>query len=425
MLENQFIHFTEALPAGCGTPMPINRNHASVFYIPRYRTTAVPRVDMIGDSGEIVKANVANITPLGTAESGLNNNYCIASLKDLIAINEANEYIGKNRCFRLRVVDIDTSVPEVDSEDDFDLQITLKQTGVILLKEASYHPGNYTINFYEGLRNVQISYIPPIGKNPVVPTNVLVDLRVVDSNGNVIFDSGAIDIDYLQQELPVQFTMASETDIEVYLGIRRLDSYPIERVKSCYVALTDTITVQSSSTYVETIKGYSNMLVYTGTKDKQSDAYGELINDYSVVKCLCNEDAFGLPYSQHVIPASIPPSQWPASYINGILPLRLYAPQFTQEEETYEKANGEVVTLYAKYHRELEGVTEYLPESVHQKIVAALACDEVYINGVRVIKSDKYNIDWENYDLDCDGVTKLARATFKVRENTNQRNSNY
>lgn len=149
---------------------------------------------------------------------------------------------------------------------------------------------------------------------------------------------------------------------------------------------------------------YSQPLVKVNPKDVQMVRL-----EYS-----CDEDAFGFPFrSAGGVYASQP------------VPLNLYAPQNSQEDKTYVKANGKVVTLYAKYFKEWEVETDYLSEEMHDKIVAALSCDEVFINGKRVTKSDNYQVDWENYDLDCDGVTKLARATFKVRENTNQRNSNY
>lgn len=149
---------------------------------------------------------------------------------------------------------------------------------------------------------------------------------------------------------------------------------------------------------------YSQPLVKVSPKDVQM-----VLLRYS-----CDEDTFGFPFrSAGGVYASQP------------VPLNLYAPQNSQDDKTYVKANGKVVTLYAKYFKEWEVETDYLSEEMHDKIVAALSCDEVFINGKRVTKSDNYQVDWENYDLDCDGVTKLARATFKVRENTNQRNSNY
>lgn len=140
---------------------------------------------------------------------------------------------------------------------------------------------------------------------------------------------------------------------------------------------------------------------------------------FSAIEYRCYEDALGFPFAtveeqmQQYCPASI------------LLPIRLHSPQNVQEDKTYVKANGEVVTLYAKYYKEWEGETEYLSEEIHDKIVAALSCDEVYIDGKRVTKTDNYKVDWDNYDLDCDGTTKLAKATFKVREHIANRNSNY
>jgi len=132
------------------------------------------------------------------------------------------------------------------------------------------------------------------------------------------------------------------------------------------------------------------------------------------VKYRCDEDAFGFPFGSN-----------PGKYAVISLPIRMHSPQNTQDDKTYEKRDGTIVTLYAKYYKEWECVTEFLSEAMHDKIVAALACDEVYFDGKRVTKSDKYSVDWENYDLDCDGETKLAKATFKVRENITHRNSNF
>lgn len=136
--------------------------------------------------------------------------------------------------------------------------------------------------------------------------------------------------------------------------------------------------------------------------------------DFRYVRYSCNEDALGFPF----LSAG-------GTYVTMWLPIKMQNPQAVQDDKTYVKANGEVVTLYAKYYKEWECETEFLTEVMHDKIIAALSCDVLYINGTRVTKTDSYKIDWENYDLDCDGVTKLAKATFKVRANVTQRNSNY
>lgn len=155
-----------------------------------------------------------------------------------------------------------------------------------------------------------------------------------------------------------------------------------------------------TTTGVDTYR-YSNPIILAPDND-----------GFSNIRYRCDNEAFGFPFSG-------------AEYVSMYLYLRLHSPQYVQEDKTYVKANGQVVTLYAQYYKEWEGETEYLPQEMHDKIVAALSCDEVYIDNKRVTKSDNYQVDWENYDLDCDGVTKLAKATFKVRENITQRNSNY
>ncbi|MBR3647119.1 MAG: hypothetical protein IKN59_01850 [Paludibacteraceae bacterium] len=149
---------------------------------------------------------------------------------------------------------------------------------------------------------------------------------------------------------------------------------------------------------------YSNLLHIVDNAD----------GDYALLKYKCDEDAFDFPF--HTAGDV---------FIRTYLPILLQNPQNVQDDKTYAKANGEVVTLYAKYYKEWEGETEYIPEDWHDKIVAALSCDEVYIDGKRVTKSDNYSVDWANKTTACDGKTKIARATFKVRENVTQRNSNY
>lgn len=141
--------------------------------------------------------------------------------------------------------------------------------------------------------------------------------------------------------------------------------------------------------------------------------------DLVIFEYYCHEDAFGFPFK------TVSDDLQQYCHACVILPIRMAKPQPIQDDKTYVKADGSVVTLYAKYYKEWECETEFLSEAMHDKIIAALSCDEVWINGTRVTKTDSYKIDWENYDLDCDGVTKLAKATFKVRANVTQRNSNY
>lgn len=134
-------------------------------------------------------------------------------------------------------------------------------------------------------------------------------------------------------------------------------------------------------------------------------------SDYSNVTYKCNHEAFGFPFSEN-------------TGIRIMLPILLKNPQYKQEDKVYTKRNGEQVVLFANITKEYEGETDYIPMEWHEKILMALSCDEVYINGERVTKSNTYEIDHDNYTYSDCGI-KLMRATFKMTTNVTQRNSNY
>lgn len=155
----------------------------------------------------------------------------------------------------------------------------------------------------------------------------------------------------------------------------------------------------------ETNKGdmvveYSNLLL-------KADDDAQL----SMLKYLCNEPAFDFPFAN-------------GAYVSQALPILLSKPQYNQEDKIYTKRDGEQIVLHSSITKEYEGETDYIPMEWHEKILIALACDEVYINGERVTKNGSYEINHDNYThTDC-GI-KLMRATFKMTTNVTQRNSNY
>lgn len=152
------------------------------------------------------------------------------------------------------------------------------------------------------------------------------------------------------------------------------------------------------------ILAYSNLLRYVTNED----GYLSKITYY------CNEEQFGFPFTKF---------NRTKSYMQLALPIRISKPQYKQTDKIYENRNGEQIVLYATINKEYEGETDYIPEEWHEKIVTALSCDEVYINGERVTKSDSYEIDQDNYTYSDCGI-RLTRATFKVKTNVTQRNSN-
>lgn len=146
---------------------------------------------------------------------------------------------------------------------------------------------------------------------------------------------------------------------------------------------------------------YSNIL-------RREDANKQL----SVIEYCCKEPAFGFPFSGR------------KRFVQQLMPINLHSPQYKQEDKVYTKLNGEQIVLYANITKEYEGETDYIPMEWHEKILIALSCDYVYINGERVTKSGNYEIDHDNCTYSDCGI-KLMRATFKVTTNVTQRNSNY
>lgn len=178
--------------------------------------------------------------------------------------------------------------------------------------------------------------------------------------------------------------------IDIFLGVTPHPSTPQDNT-CCYIHIED---VRSQ------INSYSNMLVFMNDTD-----------GLSKVSYRCDADAFGFPFSL----SNAPIVSW--------LPINLKNPQLKQEDKTYVKRTGEVVVLMAKYYKEWDAESEYISEDMHDKIVSALSCDYVYINDVRMTKSDSYEIDWENKIKKACGQ-KLAKATWKMRANIMERNSN-
>lgn len=144
-------------------------------------------------------------------------------------------------------------------------------------------------------------------------------------------------------------------------------------------------------------------------------------NELSTISYFCNEEQFGIPFTNYL---SMITHGIKRGAVNQTIPILLTNPQFAQKDKIYEKLNGEQVVLFSSITKEYECETDYIPEEWHERIMIALACDEVYINGERVTKSENYDIDHEHCTMSDCGV-RLTRATFKVKTNITQRNSNY
>lgn len=90
------------------------------------------------------------------------------------------------------------------------------------------------------------------------------------------------------------------------------------------------------------------------------------------------------------------------SFNNRIrLPFKLHKPQFLEEAERYRKANGVTVTLSVVVRKVYEGLTDSIPEKLHERLKIALAHDHVEVEGdkyVGVIAQDgDYQIEWQDF----------------------------
>lgn len=89
------------------------------------------------------------------------------------------------------------------------------------------------------------------------------------------------------------------------------------------------------------------------------------------------------------------------SFKNRIrLPFLLRNPQFPQERNVFTKANGEIVTLFVRVSKTYEGITDWLPEALHERLVMAFAHDTVTVEGRvyvgNVSLSGNYEIEYNN-----------------------------
>lgn len=125
----------------------------------------------------------------------------------------------------------------------------------------------------------------------------------------------------------------------------------------------------------------------------------------------CETPTFDIPFAPNK-----PVRMW--------LPVYIGKPEYKQKDDIYVKSSGERVVMSATIEKEYPCETNFITESWHDQMVIALSCDKVWINGVRLTKSDNYDPDWDNFKrTDCGD--KMCRATWKMIANLTKRNSNF
>ena len=406
MYENQFIQFTQAIdPLDACIPLPVVFGGDGIaFFVPTDNEKAeFTLVDAEGNPFTM------NGTPLTQRFRSLAGNYAEKMFADdnsalpvvmgneIFLASKAREYVAPNECFRIKIHDnaIVASVASVAYAVD-----ASTITGGVPVTKTIDIAGLTNKTFAKGTYNLKLSslYIRKWGSNGV-PYSKYVNVKVM-AGSQVIFNQGS---EFYPSAIEVTFTATSSFQISITVEFGYYDG---GRTSG------DAFTFEcSSATLVDAVgvDYYSNLL----------RRYENTDGEFALLSYACDSETFGLPFIMRY--GSF--NQSGLSAIRQWLPIWLNKPDFTQKDEIYEKLSGERVVLYATINKELQAQSDYIPEWWHERIVMALSCDVVKVNGVRLTKSDNYKIDWDNHtEADC-GVW-LARATWKMVANVTSRNSN-
>ena len=365
MIEQQFIQFSDAIKATHDIALPI-RDDGMNFFL---QCNGVV-VDIVNTNCDVIKANYP-LTKTIKRINGVDYTHLqLSAPKDYIAPMEAF-ILRTSQLNKVGEYDPDYNVAPEDTYRNYKIFNNAMQAGTYRMQINSL-----TIKEYQN----GAEYLSPI-----------IYMFDIVAGNNTIYTSGNI-TGGVADDVDIEFTLSETTLVDVIIT----EMQPRQGWDT--MSATGTITV-SKYAYQ-----YSNILRYVPNED------GYL----SSLQYCCNEPEFGFPFF------SIDKQKYSAKVS---LPILLNAAQYTQTDKIYETRTGEQIVLYATIQKEYAGETDYIPEAWHEKIVTALSCDEVYINGERVTKSDSYEIDHDNYTFSDCGI-RLTRATFKVKTNVVKRNSN-
>lgn len=399
MYENQFIQFTQAIdPLDRCMPLPVVFGGDGIAcFVPTSNKDAVfTLVDAEGNpfmvSGNALTGKFRSLagnyaaqmfadTPAHAIGSRLRNAIFDASM--------ARNYVAPNECFRIKIHSEETLASLSSFTHAVDASTIVGGTHVVRtiavegLTDVTFAAGTYTLDFSQ-------VYIR-MWKSNGVPYQQWANIKIY-AGSTMIFNQSAYW--YPVDDVEKTFTASSSFQISIEIDFGYYDG---GRTSG------DAFTFEFSKAVLKEATGtdyYSNLL------RRYENPNGEL----SLLSYTCDTTTFDLPFT-----SARPIRQW--------LPIWLNKPKYNQKDEIYEKLSGERVVLFATINKELSAQTDYIPDEWHQRMVMALSCDNVQVNGVRLTKSDNYDIYWDNHtESDC-GVW-IARATWKMVANVTSRNSN-
>ena len=298
-----------------------------------------------------------------------------------------------------------TFVPCMDVAVDGTIIVTEQQSllDMILLKDtyyrvlqyktgATYH--DFTLTGATLTSRINMNAARKVCEYAGVPCTIANIRRIMDIAGSV------------------GFTLLHVTDVDYAViarayGMTDVRTYTLHTFEQSILAI-----MKSGERYMYNEDAYC--YEYDGD---YSYAYSNLLRRYenndgllSLIDYTCGTETFDLPFTNDK-----PIKMW--------LPIMVDNPTPEQKDEIYEKLNGERVVMYATINEKYECESDYIPYDWHKRIVIALSCDCVKINGTKLTKSESYDIDWDNYSkLDCG--TKITKASWKMVANITSRNSN-
>ncbi len=394
MYENQFIQFTQAIdPLDACIPLPVVFGGDGIaFFVPTDNKDA--EFSVVDAEGNPFTHNG---NTLHSKFRSLAGNYAAGMFYDGIALlrsklfpaNTARDYVAPDECFRIKIhseetlANVSAFTYAVDASGIAQGESIVRTIDIEGLTDKTFEKGTYTLK-------IPKIYVRYWGSNGV-PYQQWANIQI-SAGSQIIFSESAY---FYPADIECTFTANSSFNLSVrvqfgyYTGGRTSgDAFTFEFASSA--TLKDAIGVD----------WYSNLL------RRYENPKGEL----ALLSYTCDTETFDLPFT-----SSRPIRQW--------LPIWLNKPAFNQKDEIYEKLSGERVVLFATINKELQAQTDYIPEWWHERIVLALSCDKVFVNGTRLTKSDNYDIDWDNHtEADC-GVW-LAKAKWKMVANVTSRNSN-
>lgn len=104
------------------------------------------------------------------------------------------------------------------------------------------------------------------------------------------------------------------------------------------------------------------------------------------------------------------------------LPVYLDKPQFIKEQEIYKRRNGTSKVLFSEIGKQYELNVDYMSEEMHEKLIVALSCDNVTIDGKRIRSTEDYSVNWDSTRRESCGRTAPAKA--RVTEDLTRTNGN-